>query len=81
MTAMVMTMILTRLTADPPPRRAECPNRLRGLHFIGVKPGLSTPFGSLSAARKNCLPPELYATSPREVRRHNKADLPIPTGV
>ena len=63
MTMTVMMMILTRLTADPPTRRVERPNQLRGLHSIGVKPGLSTPSGSPARLRKtarclNCTPPD-----------------------
>lgn len=51
----------------------ERPNRLRGLHSIGVKPGLSTPCGGLRATMKNCPPPELYAANLSEVRCRNGA--------
>lgn len=80
MTAMVMTMILMRLTADPPPRRASAQTPERSA-FYRRKTGTVNALRRPSRDDENCLLPDLYAARPREVRRRAQPTPPPRRGV
>jgi hypothetical protein len=72
-------MILTRLTADPPPSSGECPHQPKRPAFYRRKTGtVNAALAPPARLRKTARCLKLYATRLCEVRRHDRPTRPTP---